>query len=230
MSEPDAHGCRGCPDAPAGTWVGHRRVEPLGQYESADRLLELASGRTPLTADPLWWRSGAPTPLDYAAWAPRVCGLACLRMALAHWGAPVPSTFELIRGCQPFGVYDAGGPASPGLRYRPFVEYLRAAHGVTGEVVERSIHEAVSAGTLAGGGMVIWSVHFGIRHPDRTPPSTGGHLVLVHAFDPDAGTIAFTNPSGHTADTRAAQLPLATFERFAARRGMALAMPAGLRR
>lgn len=218
-----------CPGCSAPTvregWEGHDEVRPAGQYESIDRVLELTSGRVPLTDDPLWWRSGAPTPAAYAAWAPRTCGLACLRAVLGHWEGSVPTTFDLVGACQPYGVYDAGGPRSPGLRYRPFLRYLEERHGIPGEVVEAPIGEALAAGILGAGGFLVWSVHFGIRFPDRPPPSVGGHLVLVHGVDRSHGSVAFCNPSGHTPETRAARLPLPTFAAFAADRGMALARP-----
>ena len=42
-----------------------------------------------------------------------------------------------------------------------------------------------------------------------------------------AGTLAFHNPSGHTADTRAAELDAATFETFYAHRAISLRVAGG---
>lgn len=70
---------------------------------------------------------------------------------------------------------------------------------------------------------VMASVHYGIRHPERPAPGRGGHLVLVTSRTPDGGGIHFHNPSGTTATTRAAELPLPDFERFFAGRGVSLA-------
>jgi hypothetical protein len=220
--------CPGCTvPAVRGTFLGHPVVSPLGQYESVDRVLDLVSGALPVADDPLWRCSGAPTAAEYAAWAPRICGLACLRMVLAHWSDAAPRSWELLSACQPYGVYDAGGPASPGLRYRPFLRFVAEQHGIGGSVVEAPVGEAVDRGVLGAGGFLVWSVHPGIRHPAAPPPSVGGHLVLVHGVDHGQGTIAFCNPSGHTPAARAARLPLAVFERFAAPRGMAILGPQG---
>ncbi|MFF9481834.1 hypothetical protein [Streptomyces sp. NPDC014733] len=35
--------------------------------------------------DPLWRAYGADSPEEYAWWSWRLCGIACLRMALDHW-------------------------------------------------------------------------------------------------------------------------------------------------
>ena len=73
---------------------------------------------------------------------------------------------------------------------------------------------------LDAGRLVIASVHPEIRRPQHDPPGTGGHLVLVTGTA--NGAVTFHNPSGHTPDTVVATLPLPVFDRFAARRGIAL--------
>ena len=64
------------------------------------------------------------------------------------------------------------------------------------------------------------SVHKEIRRPEHDPPASGGRLVLVtgHASE----QVTFRNPSGHTPQAGVATLPMSTFERFAAHRGIAL--------
>jgi hypothetical protein len=64
------------------------------------------------------------------------------------------------------------------------------------------------------------SVHKEIRRPDREPPGTGGHLVLVTGHHDNQ--VTFHNPSGHTPLAGIATLPLTVFDRFAANRGIAL--------
>ncbi|MDL2407655.1 hypothetical protein PY650_18710 [Rhizobium calliandrae] len=67
----------------------------------------------------------------------------------------------------------------------------------------------------------IASVHHSIRWPETEPPARGGHLVLVTALN--SGVIRFHNPSGHEAATREnVELPLETFDRFFAGRGIAI--------
>jgi hypothetical protein len=76
---------------------------------------------------------------------------------------------------------------------------------------------------LAKNSAFIASVNSQIRWPDRAPPTKGGHLVLVTAATPD--TIRFHNPSGHDEASQAdVELPIATFDRFFANRGVAITL------
>ena len=56
--------------------------------------------------------------------------------------------------------------------------------------------------------------------PHHNTATAGGHLVLVTGHQD--GQVTFHNPSGHTPETGIATLPAATFDRFAAHRGVAL--------
>ena len=73
---------------------------------------------------------------------------------------------------------------------------------------------------LEAGRLIIASVHPEIRHPDNDPPGTGGHLVLVTGRADDL--VTFHDPAGHTPEAGVATLPMPVFDRFAARRGVAL--------
>ncbi|NUK27782.1 hypothetical protein HRW08_35180, partial [Streptomyces lunaelactis] len=64
------------------------RVPYYSQWESADLVPEFITGARSAADDPLWQKSGADSREEYAFWAPRMCGMACLRMALDHWGHP----------------------------------------------------------------------------------------------------------------------------------------------
>ena len=55
----------------------------FGQWESADLIAEILSGTIKAAEDPLWPRSGAGSAAEDEAWADHLCGVACLRMALA---------------------------------------------------------------------------------------------------------------------------------------------------
>ena len=111
----------------------------------------------------------------------------------------------------------AGPPR--GLIYRPFAEYARDKHAVEAEVITELDPARLAAELDAGG----WSSRrsarrSGARRPTR--PGTGGHLVLVtgHAD----GLVTFHDPAGHTPEAGVATLPMPVFDRFAARRGVAL--------
>jgi len=195
-----------------------------GQWESAERIGDILSGALRAEDDPLWPRSGAAGAADYARWADHLCGVACLRMALAARGIVPPRAFDLARELTTRGGYVVQpGGAIRGLVYAPAAAWLRDAHGIAAEVRVDVPPEGV-AGMVGGGGMFIASVHPAIRWPGREPPSRGGHLVLV--FGTAGGALRLHNPSGDTAASqRDARVPLGRFARFFAGRGMLL--PAG---
>lgn len=193
----------------------------LGQWESAARIGDILAGTLHAGDDPLWPRSGAAGSADYARWADHLCGVACLRMALAARGIAPPRAFDLARELTHRGGYvvqpDGG---IRGLVYAPAVAWLREAHGIAAEVRVDVAAEDVP-GLVADGGMFIASVHPWIRWPDRAPPSRGGHLVLV--FAAAHGVLRLNNPSGdRLASQRDARVRVTDFARCFAGRGMFL--------
>ncbi|HWG62234.1 MAG TPA: C39 family peptidase [Streptosporangiaceae bacterium] len=194
------------------------------QWESADLAARFIEGSLPATADPLWARSGASTPEEYAFWCRKVCGLACLKMLLAARGLPVPPTMTLVQGALSCGAFVPAGTGVRGLIYRPFADWVGPEYGIEvhvavalpmGEVLEHA----------SAGRPVIASVHPSIRWPQRTPPQRGGHLVLVTGLRDVAGNqdplIRLHNPSGLPgASQQDALISRADFEKFFASRGM----------
>lgn len=89
------------------------RVPYYSQWESAALVAEFVSGVRGAAEDPLWLKSGADSAEDYAFWAPRMCGMACLRMALDHWGHEVPPSVPLVRE-----AVEAGHTCGPRSRSR----------------------------------------------------------------------------------------------------------------
>ncbi|MFC7619687.1 hypothetical protein [Microlunatus sp. GCM10028923] len=55
-------------------------VPYYAQYESAELIPALIAGTSSAADDPRWRDSGAESREEYAFWAPRTCGVACLRM------------------------------------------------------------------------------------------------------------------------------------------------------
>jgi hypothetical protein len=193
----------------------------FGQWESADRIGEILAGTLRAEDDPLWPRSGAAGAADYARWADHLCGVACLRMALAARGIVPPRAFDLARELTTRGGYvvQADGGIR-GLIYAPAAAWLWESPRIAAEVRVDVPAEDVTA-MVADGGMFIASVHPAIRWPDRAPPARGGHLVLV--FGTADGVLRFHNPSGDTAASqRGARLPVEVFARFYAGRGILL--------
>lgn len=183
------------------------------QWESPALVGAFLAGRDPAT-DPLWAASGAADPAEYARWAEHLCGMACLRMAMAARGALLP-IHRLRREVQALGGYvEAPDQRIRGLIYAGAVAWL-AARGVAARILLDAPLPA-----LAPGQFYIASVHPLIRTPEVAPPARGGHLVLVFGRDRE-GRIRFHNPSGHDAATqRDVRLCAERFGRYHAQRGI----------
>lgn len=195
-------------------------VPYFSQWASADLTLSvLAEGKAALRNDPRWAESGAASVEEYVTWASHVCGMACLKMLLASRDGQSPPILHLARSCAVQGGYivdETGGIR--GLIYAPFVRYVAAAFGLRASIII-DLTASDLPRIMAEAAYVIASVHPDIRWADRTPASTGGHLVLVLAADAEG--VTFHNPSGHDAASQAdVRLPLATFDRFFAGRGI----------
>ncbi|WNI25380.1 peptidase [Streptomyces sp. ITFR-16] len=199
-----------CPDC---------RVPVHTQFASPELVGAIVEGGLDPATDPGWARSGAASPAEYARWAGHLCGMTCLRMAL---GADAPSLFALRDGALGYGAYteDAAGEIR-GLVYDPFAVYVREKHGLDA-TVHRRLEAAEIPDLLDAGRSVMASVHYAIRRPEQPATGRGGHLVLLTSRTPDGTGVHFHNPSGTSAQTRAASLPLTEFERFFAGRGVSL--------
>jgi hypothetical protein len=193
-------------------------VPYYSQWESAELVLRFVGGELDSAADPRWAASGASSAADYGFWAPRVCGLACLRMILAFRGLPVPPVMRLVERALAWHAYRPDGDRVVGLIYRPFADWVAAEFGFTAQVAADLSLDAV-AGWASPATPVIASVHPFIRWPELMPPGTGGHLVLVTGASGSA--VRLHNPSGVPgASQRDAMIGRDQFERFFAGRGL----------
>jgi Peptidase_C39 like family len=198
--------------------LGASGVPYFSQWESAELAAGFVDGSVSLADDPLWAASGARTPDEYQYWAGKVCGLACLKMILAHRGLPVPATMPLVEKALAWQAYIPQGERVAGLIYQPFSSWVAADYGICVEVAPELTVEAI-AELASPGTPVIASVHKWIRWPDRRPPAAGGHLVLVTGAG--GGLLRLHNPSGiPPASQRDALVPAQDFARFFAGRGM----------
>lgn len=221
-------GCRAC----AGVDVPHQDVAVRTQFASPDLIEAIVYRGLDLTEDPQWALSGAVDPDEYAYWAPRCCGMACLQMILLHRDGVAPALLPLLRGAHRRGAYVQRPDGSVlGMIYAPFVEYVRDEFGLLGEVrPELDVAGLVAQlrpGSDGVGRMLLASVHREIRRPERPAPGRGGHLVLVTGYDPLADTISFANPSGHTSTARSATLPTSVFAEFYAGRAVTVTLTGG---
>ncbi|MCX5404545.1 C39 family peptidase [Streptomyces sp. NBC_00335] len=201
-----------------------RAVPYYSQWESAGLVPEFVAGADS-ARDPLWAGSGAGSPEEYAFWAPRMCGVACLRMVLGRLGLPVPPSVELVKELCGAGAYVRDGDAVQGLIYQPFAEYVNARWDLDARSVPVLDHQAVRD-ALAGGGLAMLSVHWSIRTLVPAGEARGGHLVLAVGATDDA--VLVHNPSGFPgASQQYAPVPWAELDRFYAGRGILIGGRAG---
>ncbi|MGW4896447.1 C39 family peptidase [Kitasatospora sp. NPDC004240] len=202
-------------------------VPYYAQWESPELVREIITGEVEAAEDPRWGQSGARTPEEYGWWSWRLCGVACLRMALDHWWGVSPAAMRLAEECETAGAYVRDGDGLRGLIHMPFADYVRRRWGLSAEARELTPEEI--AGLSAAGHLVMLSVHPGIREPAAPEPARrGGHLVLAVGAGPEA--LVIHNPSGFTGHSQAfAQVPWADFGRWYAGRGIVLGPPTGAR-
>lgn len=200
-------------------------------YASQWGALEANGPRVLSGADPSalvdWAAQGFESAGDYRDWSDRACGVACLQSALGALAPPPPPMAELIDELVAAGAYVVTGAGVEGLIYEPCARLLRARWRLPARVHPHlGVDELRRA--VVGGEVVIASVAPEIRWPERPPRTKGGHLVLVYgAVD---GSLVFHNPSGLPADladggaetARGAVLDDRCFDRFFARRGLAI--------
>ena len=191
----------------------------FSQWETPTLIGAIITGACRAEDDPAWAASGADSPADYARWADHLCGVACLRMALAARGITPPRARDLARELTGYGAYlEQPDGNIRGLIYAPAILWLAEAHGVPAEIILDRAAEDI-APLLVDGGLFIASVHPAMRRPADPAPGKGGHLVLV--FGAGDGTFRLHNPSGHDPASQCdARVAIADFARFFAGRGI----------
>ncbi|MBD0694341.1 C39 family peptidase [Streptomyces sp. CBMA123] len=193
------------------------------QWESAELVRDIVDGRLDAARDPRWGQSGAATPEEYAWWSWRLCGVACLRMALEHWWGVTPAAMALAAECLAAGAYVRDGESLRGLVHTPFAGYARRRWGLAARAAELS--PAQVGAEVADGRLVMLSVHPSIREPGGPEPvRRGGHLVLAVGATETA--LLIHNPSGFPGESQAfARVPWRSFGQFYAGRGIVLGPP-----
>jgi hypothetical protein len=196
-------------------------VPYYSQWESAALVPEFVSGARAASADPSWRTSGANSPEEYAFWAHRMCGVACLRMALQHWRGEAPASVPLALECAEAGAYVLRDGEVEGLIYAPFVAYVRRRFALGG-AVRAPLPDDEIRQHLSEGRLVMLSVHKSVRILHPAPPRRGGHLVLAVGATPES--LLVHNPSGFPGTSqRFAEIPWDDLGRFYAGRGVVLA-------
>ncbi|MCG0285028.1 C39 family peptidase [Streptomyces sp. PSAA01] len=195
-------------------------VPYYAQWESAALVPDIIAGTRSAADDPLWQKSGAASREEYAFWSWRLCGMACLRMALEHWCGTAPPAVTLAEECVEAGAYVRHPDRVDGLIYAPFAAYARRRWGLFAESRPRLPAEELPE-HLAAGRLAMLSVHPSLRTLDPRPPHRGGHLVLAVGATPDH--LLVHNPSGFPdGSQRFAEVPWTDLGRFYAERGVLL--------
>ncbi|KUL51391.1 hypothetical protein ADL22_06225 [Streptomyces sp. NRRL F-4489] len=207
------------PAAPAASTVIHP-VPYHSQWASPGLVPAILDGSRPAAEDPRWAEYGANDPEEYAWWSWRLCGVACLRMALGFWRGAAPTAMELAAECLAAGAYVRHAEGLHGLIHAPFAAYVERRWGLPARS-RPDLPPARLPALLRAGQLVLLSVHPSIRDADPAPPHRGGHLVLAVGVTPDA--IVVHNPSGLPGRSQEfAHVPWETLDRVYARRGIVL--------
>ncbi|MFJ4668913.1 C39 family peptidase [Kitasatospora purpeofusca] len=195
-------------------------VPYFSQYQTPSLVAGIATGERTAADDPRWATSGADSREEYAWWAGRLCGVACLRMALGHWHIDPPQAVPLARDLVTAEAYTVDGDTVGGLFHEPFARYVTARWNIAARPESNLTGEAVRQ-AIGGGALVMLSVHTSIRTLDPAPPKRGGHLVLAHAAD--ERTVTIHNPSGWPGvSQKNHRIEWGTLARFSADRGIIL--------
>ncbi len=198
----------------------HAHVPYYSQWESPELVADILAEKIAAQDDPRWRNSGASSPEEYALWSWNGCGMACLKMILAHKREKTVPLVTLAKKCMEYRGYREPLKTSPGLFYKPFCTFVEKEYDLDAKPVSALTFSEISR-TLAKSGYVIASVNAEIHEPERRPNKAGGHLVLIIGYDKNKKTLTFHNPSGRNADSQQnVELPYQQFKKFFAQKGI----------
>lgn len=197
------------------------RPECLTQFASSDFVSDFLDGKRSLSEDPRWHEFGFNSIEEYATWAPRLCGIVCLKMIIDvncdEWGEKNLADLTW-RGVELGGYIlddDKGNRVDKGWFYAPLVKLAEEA-GMSGDIwAHRVPGDLVS--DLDKNGAIVASVHPGVIRGDieEAPRGIkGGHLVVVIGYRMGTRIEGFFvhNPSGRS--RHAQREVFVPFERF----------------
>ncbi|MFF3325400.1 C39 family peptidase [Streptomyces sp. NPDC002889] len=195
-------------------------VPYYAQWASPDLVPAIIGGAMRAADDPLWSAYGAKSPQEYEWWSWRLCGMACLRMALGFWQQPVPTPMALAAECVEAGAYVKRPDGLDGLIYAPFAVYAERRWGLHAEARPQLPGSEIPE-LIASGRLLLLSVHPSIRELSPSPPHRGGHLVLAVGTTEDH--VVIHNPSGFPGHSQEfARISWDVLDRYYAGRGVVL--------
>lgn len=197
-----------------------KNVPYFSQWESPELVEDILSGTHDAKNDPNWQQSGAENLEEYAAWSASGCGMACLKMIVAHKTNKILPLVELGKRCASYGGYTLPVETSVGLAYEPFTRFVKEEFNLNAKSVLPLLFEEIIE-ELSKNNYVIASVSPKIRHVDSNPKARGGHLILVLGYDINKKLFYFHNPSGFKKETQEyATISFSNFKKFFGHKGI----------
>lgn len=194
---------------PDGTYTASVSVPYRAQFATPELIHAYIHDNFDGTQDPNWRVFGADDPAEYAFWAPRICPLACLQMAIAAFEtSQEPTLWQLVKQGLDLRGYtvrdELGNWVDEGWAYPALVK-LAAQYGLVARGFGYASLLRVCDEILHGA-LVMASVSPELGERDPQPGRYGGHFALVTGFEWRNGApISFTlhNPSGRYAELQA---------------------------
>lgn len=191
----------------------------FSQWESRDLVEKIITKQLNAGDDPRWKESGARTTDEYTSWSWSCCGMACLKMILAHKQHKIVPTVTLGKKCLEYGGYTQPVEKSPGLYYKPFVTFVKNEYDLDAKAVG-ALTLAEIKRTISGEGYAMVSVTPEIRFPEDEPTTRGGHLVLIVGYDDRKQVMYLNNPSGFKESQENVAIPYRQFMKFFDNKGI----------
>lgn len=197
----------------------HKNVPYFSQWESRELVEKIITKQIKASDDPRWRDSGAKNVQEYTSWSWSCCGMACLKMVLAHKNNRVIPLVTLGKQSLKYGGYKLPLQDHPGLYYKPFVNFIKSEYGLEGKAVSALTLNEIKQ-TISSGGYAIVSATPEIRFPDRNPTKHGGHLILLFGYDDVKKVIYLHNPSGFRDSQEKVEIPYRQFKKFFDNKGI----------
>ena len=197
----------------------HHELPYFSQWESRELVEKIITKQIEAKDDPRWQESGAKDVKEYTSWSWSCCGMACLKMILAHKKNEVIPLVTLGKQCVKYDGYKLPLENHPGLYYKPFVQFIKEKYSLNGRATSALTLTDIK-NTLSDGGYVIASVTPEIRYTEKDPVKKGGHLVLLFGYDDSKQTIYLHNPSGFKNSQEKVAISYSQFKKFFDNKGI----------
>jgi len=114
---------------PEGDYFTQARPPYVAQFITPDIANSVLREGVSAAGDPLWADSGFDTVAEYAHWAPRLCGIACLKMCLEAYNRSLDESLAVVaRNTLNIGGYISKNDV--GWRYSSLVKVAKNCYGL----------------------------------------------------------------------------------------------------